>query len=199
MLETPSALETLIETLTVQVHGVLAAHPEGLSEHALIQRLAATDGPLAGADLKDPLALFRTHFLLFHVLYRLRDRLVAEEALDLEIGPLCIRCRPLDTIGRQALDRADPLRAYYLDLTHLQETDRAAVEALLDDFWQRLAAGESRQEDLATLGFESLPDRGTLRRRFRRLAMAHHPDRGGDAETFQRIQAAYARLARSLP
>lgn len=33
-----------------------------------------------------------------------------------------------------------------------------------------------------------------IRTAFRRLAMKHHPDRGGDPETFQKIQAAYEKL-----
>lgn len=192
----PPDLDAAIETLTDQVHGMLLAHPEGLSEHALIRRLSESGGPLGDADLQDPLSLFRTHFLLFHVLYRLRDRLVREEDTDIVIGPLEIRLRPALERGGSALDAPDPLRSYYLDLDHLNGTDRAGVEALLAGFWRRLAEGGDRQRDLEILGLDETADRATLRRRYRELAMRHHPDRGGEAETFQRIQAAYARLSR---
>lgn len=35
-----------------------------------------------------------------------------------------------------------------------------------------------------------------IRAAFRRLAMKHHPDRGGDPEEFQKIKAAYERLSK---
>jgi curved DNA-binding protein CbpA len=38
--------------------------------------------------------------------------------------------------------------------------------------------------------------RGELTRRYRKLAMECHPDRGGESEAFVRLQASYERLLR---
>ena len=49
---------------------------------------------------------------------------------------------------------------------------------------------------LAVLGLDGSADLDAAQRRYRELAMAHHPDRGGDAAQFQAIQEAIAILRR---
>jgi len=44
------------------------------------------------------------------------------------------------------------------------------------------------------LGLESGADDGAIRQAYKKLAMQHHPDRGGDAGRFQEIQEAYSIL-----
>lgn len=45
-----------------------------------------------------------------------------------------------------------------------------------------------------TLGVERTASEDEIKQAFRRLAMKHHPDRGGDAEHFKRIEEAYRTL-----
>lgn len=45
-----------------------------------------------------------------------------------------------------------------------------------------------------TLGVAADASFDEIRAAYRRLAMKHHPDRGGDIEDFRRIQAAYDAL-----
>ena len=52
------------------------------------------------------------------------------------------------------------------------------------------------QEALRLLGLEPGASPQTIKRAFRRLAKAHHPDLGGDAEAFHRLDAAYRLLLR---
>ncbi len=74
---------------------LLQAAPDGLAEYALIQQLKARhSGHLPNLPLTDKLVLFRTHFLLFNALYRLRDQLRQAQTYLLEISPLCIRLLP---------------------------------------------------------------------------------------------------------
>lgn len=185
---------------------ILSLHPEGLSEYDLLQRLRQDTPPapgMAAADtgvelgpgrFDDNHSLFRTHFLLFHHLYQLRDRLIGQQAGDLEIHTLCIRWLPPHGGNAQQLGQPDPLRAYYLDLSNLTDTTREDVDAMLGRFWSRFSRDERRQEALATLDLQEGADADAIRAQYRRLAMRHHPDRGGDAGRLQAINAAMAIL-----
>lgn len=177
------------------VDEVLRAHPEGLGEHALIRALRATGRvDFVRADLREPLRLFRTHFLLFHALYALRERWWAERRGHLEIAPLRIVLAPWRS-GSRGLARHDPLRDYYLNATHLQETTAEDVHALLQGFWKRLGGDRGRRKALAALGLHDPVDAATIKKTYRRLAMRVHPDRGGDGDRLQRLNAAMAVLA----
>ncbi len=163
---------------------------------ALMDRLEAAGHPLFDREARgEPAALYRAHFLLFHALYHLRPAL-AEAGLGLEIHCLCIRLYPLagPTHGDGTLIEADPLAAFYLDPQNLEGMDNAAVERLIADGLCRALGGGDRAEDLAELGLPPGARRAEIRRRYRRLAMRHHPDRGGDTATLQRINDAYQRL-----
>lgn len=47
----------------------------------------------------------------------------------------------------------------------------------------------------STLGIDRSADSETIKRAYRKLAAQHHPDRGGDTNKFQEIQAAYDTLS----
>lgn len=165
--------------------------PTGQTEHALIARLrAAGVAPFAEARLLEPLSLFQTHFVLFHCLYRLRDRLAAQgewlriDCLDIALEPLAAAAEEADGVPEQT----DPLRAWYLDLSRLETMDAAAVVALLGR--RACPGGGRRAQALEVLGLADPVDEPSIRRRYRQLAQRHHPDRGGDTATLQRINAA---------
>ncbi len=176
---------------------LLEASPDGLSEYELLLRLSRWEGRderLPG----DTLELFRSHFLLFHTLYRLRDQLHAEGRASLQISPLCIRLLPYQA-GQGGLSEAEPLRDYYLDLDHLRDTGAEDVEQMLGAFWVRLQGGEDRQRALATLELDAQAgelDLTIIRQRYRQLVSAHHPDRGGCTQHLQRINSAMETLQR---
>lgn len=176
---------------------VLRAHPAGVSEFELIQQLEATGQPgFEAGCLRDKLTLFQTHFFLFHTLYQLRDRLWAEQEARLDISALCIQLLPLETQGAAELAEHDPLRAYYLDISNLEQTSEQDIEDLLSQFWARFISNDERQEALAELELSDPVDWPTIKQQYRRLAMQHHPDRGGDEERLQAINAAMEMLAR---
>ena len=175
--------------LLQHIEQAVRAVPAGQTEHALIARLrSAGVAPFADARLLEPLSLFQTHFVLFHCLYRLRDRLYAQGEW-LRIHCLDIALEPLPAAADGVPAQADPLRAWYLDLSRLETMDAAAGVALL----ARRAppgGGGRRARALAELGLEEPADAAAIRRRYRELAQRHHPDRGGDTATLQRINAA---------
>lgn len=184
-----SALEAhILETLT--------AHPHGISEYDLIKALRNADpksfthGPLA-----DPITLFRVHFLLFHTLYRLRERLWQEQRGHLDINTLRIALQPYQP-GVAALAGYDPLRDYYLDLGNLRDTTADDVAELLGGFWKRMHAGDQRAAALAVLELRDPVDYAAIKKQYRQLAMRHHPDRGGDKAQLQALNHAMTVLDR---
>lgn len=179
------------------LYTILAQHADGIAEHRLLKQLQAERGEAFPDTLfRDRLAMFRAHFLLFHALYRLQEQLLADRAGLLEIDPRRIRLAPYVPPSLDALGEHDPMRDYYLDLSHLSDTTADDVEQMLGAFWVRYYAGSRRVEALATLGLGPGADLETAQRRYRTLAMQHHPDRGGDATRFHAIQEAIAILRR---
>ena len=182
--------------LMEQLLALLRQAPAGLGEHQLIRRLR--DGHctlIPNLPLTDKLVLFRTHFLLFNALYRLRDRLWQERSAHLEIDPLLIRLLPWRE-GAQALAGHDPLRAYYLDETRLRDTTEADVAHLLQSFWTRMHGGEEREAALELFGLDARADYPAIRLRYRQLVSQHHPDRGGSTTRLQSINKAMEILDR---
>ena len=186
------------QDLAEQVLQLLQNAPGGLAEYALIQQLKSRhSGHLPNLPLTDKLVLFRTHFLLFNALYRLRDRLWQEQTHLLEISPLCIRLQPYRA-GSSALSERDELRDYYLDMSHLQSTDERDVERLLTSFWTRMQGGDEKQAalELFELNNERPLDLPRIKQRYRQMVSLHHPDRGGSTERLQSINLAMEILER---
>lgn len=183
--------------LTDQLLQLLREAPEGISEFQLIQQLKARHSThVPNLPLTDKLVLFRTHFLVFNALYRLRDRLWEEGAAHLEIGPLQIRLSPY-MHGVQALGEQDALRAYYLDEKHLKETTERDVEKLLESFWTRMQGNEEKAAALALFELGDGPvDYALIKLRYRQLVSQHHPDRGGSTTRLQSINKAMEILER---
>jgi len=176
----------------------LKQHPEGLSEYTLLKKLKALGyfGFLSNRPAK-PDALYMAHFLLFHALYRLQKNNYYEKKGIIDIGPFNIRLRDYQS-GEAALTVSkDNLAAYYLDMANLDNTSRADVEALLDAFWREYARFDNREAALSELGLVDPVDELTIKETYRRLAMHHHPDRGGESKRLQAINAAYAHLCKS--
>jgi hypothetical protein len=186
------------QDLPEQVLALLLDAPDGISEYQLIQQLKQRRcSHVPNLPLTDRLVLFRTHFLLFNALYRLRDRLWQSRSHLLQINPLCIVLQPYAP-GSAALSERDGLRDYYLDLDNLRDTDERDVERLLASFWTRMQGGEEKQ---AALGLFELDDQtpidlARIKRRYRQLVSQHHPDRGGSTERLQSINKAMEILQR---
>lgn len=181
------------------VLATLAEHPAGLDEFSLIRALAqAFPASLFAAPdaLRDPLALFQTHFLLFHALYRLSDRLLAQQQ-ELEVHALHIRLLRRQS-GPEGLALADPLRSYYLDWAQWASTHSEDVERLLKGYRQGPFGVVRAEVDQALVLFgvaEPVTPR-QIKQRYRALVSAHHPDRGGDTGQVQTINAAFVILQR---
>ena len=140
----------------------------------------------------EQLQLFRVNFLIMNALYQLQAELW-QEGWWLVISTLDIRLEPLAKTPEASHGFAvgDNLRSYYLDWQVFWQTDRAEVEALLNRFWRAYDGEGHKAEALALFELNEGASQEAIRRRWRELALQHHPDRGGNAETFIRIRWAW--------
>lgn len=177
---------------------LLKERPAGISEHALLKWLHREGYiHLEDESFHDLVKLFRMHFLLFHRLYHLRDELHAEGRGSLCIHALSIRLLPY-TASHQGVVTDDPLRRYYLDLQNLEnDASETMLESMLAGFWSALsrsADASAQHRALQMLELDASASDKQIKQAWRRLAMRHHPDRGGDDETIKQLNSAVALL-----
>ncbi|MAD02601.1 MAG: molecular chaperone DnaJ [Pseudoalteromonas sp.] len=179
----------LLEQPVWKVHTLTSA----LSESGKIEQL---DNDLQ----KD---LFKRNFLVMNALYQLQTQLAPEQ--QLQIASLHI-----ELVNEQisnALENHDPLRDYYLDWQNY-DTTSDEIDAMLTDFWQRFSSYSpkrvilslSQQQLLELQQAWQLPtdfSEKQLQKRWRQLALKHHPDRQGCAIEFKKIQLEYEQLKAS--
>lgn len=192
-------LEQQVQHLLVAVEHELRRSSFGIDELSLIKKLQKPPWKLIGElEFHDTKKLYPVHFLLFHVLYRLRDTL-AEAGENLTISPMRISIERQDTIGGNGMPgTVDSLRSFYLDLSQY-ELPEDSINQMMDNFWAGYQGmGPGRPEALQAakvLGFDSVPDSFlTVKQAFRRAVMQAHPDRGGETEAIQSLNEAFAVL-----
>lgn len=194
-----SMLEQQIQHLLVAVEHELRSSTFGIDELNLIKKLQKPPWRLIGElEFHDTQKLYPVHFLLFHVLYRLRDTL-AQAGENLTISPMRISIERQDTVAGNGMPGSvDSLRHFYLDLSQY-ELPEDAINEMMDNFWAGYqGSGPGRPETLQAakvLGFDSVPDCFlTVKQAFRRAVMQAHPDRGGETEAIQSLNEAFAVL-----
>jgi hypothetical protein len=164
-----------------------------ISEYDLIHRLEANGSLFDVTGSSYHLSLFRKHFMVMNALYALQAELGAE-GIYLQISALNISISRGSEVsaGTHLADHVDvKLGAYYLDWHNYDVTGEEDVQRLLAGFWQRYAAVDKRQIALQVLGLETDVDWEQIREGYRRMAMQHHPDKGGDEKKFIEIREAY--------
>lgn len=193
--------------LEVDLLNILSGHPTGIAEHALLKQLSQAGYAVFTPSL-EPLELFQAHFLLFHILYRLADKWRQAGHGRLVIDCLNIHFQPdsdteLTSSDQTDLARDDSLKRYYLDYQHYRDTQTQDVVDLLDQFWKQLSGVSSASPseiEQAKLTLEiTEQDEISLEQvnlQYRKLCFIHHPDRGGDTQTFQKINQAAQLLKR---
>lgn len=185
-----SQFDDVVPYLKDRLRAILRESEE-MGEYALLKLLQQDKrvGPLLDTATGEPLALYRAHFLLFHALYLLADELAQSQQALLEVSPLVIRWCDYRA-GQQHLTQPDAVREYYFDWQNYEKTDAQEVDELIASFWVGLHRLDNRDDALAALGLTDPVDDETIRKVYQRLAMQHHPDRGGDDEKIQAINAA---------
>ena len=210
--------ELLVDTLSTQK----PLFQRGVSEYELIEILKkAPYRFFDDASLREPLMLFKTHFIVFHALYQLKRRWIEQGEGVLDIHTLNIKLNQesahsdknsthgdnykdkesQDKVG--AITEADALAEYYLDWGNFEKADRKSVDALLNAFWHRMASGNAHtveQEDIADAhALLGLPQDehvslSVLKRVYKKALQLVHPDKGGTQQEAQDVIHAYQLL-----
>lgn len=179
-----------LHALEQQLESLLRAAHEELSEYDLLQQLReAGIQPFSELEFHDSYALFQAHFILFHALHHLQARLHSNRIASISISPLRICWRDYEP-SQPGLTGHDPMAAYYLDLDNLHATNADKVTDMLGRFWSGMGDYDKRAQALQVLDLAEGADADTIRKRYRQLAMEHHPDRGGSKDRLQMINAA---------
>ncbi|HAG30734.1 MAG TPA: molecular chaperone DnaJ [Alteromonas macleodii] len=210
--------ELLVDTLSTQK----PLFQRGVSEYELIEILKkAPYHFFDDASLREPLMLFKTHFIVFHALYQLKRRWIEQGEGVLDIHTLNIKLNQESAHSDKnsthgdnykdkesqckvgAITEADALAEYYLDWGNFEKADRKSVDALLNAFWHRMASGNAHtfeQEDIAdahaVLGLpqDEHVSLSVLKRVYKKALQLVHPDKGGTQQEAQDVIHAYQLL-----
>ena len=190
---------------------------KGISEYALISLLQAPPFSLFDKScLSDQSTLFKTHFILFHCLYRLQKKYLMASKGYLEIHALRIQLNVFDgkhkatddELSRQNavnVSEQDELAKYYLDWSNYKTTDKE-IDTLRASFWERFVKGghdnlaNASSEDInAAKNQLAIPvgitlSRSVLKQYYRKALQLAHPDKGGCKERAQAVIASYKLL-----
>ncbi len=181
--------------LETKIWELLKLQPDGISEYELLRQLQNEPENDFGPDLfRDELKMYRAHFLLFHALYRLSDYFIQQQLATLDIHVLKIKIRPYEIRSSNSLSLPDPLQEHYLNLDNLRDTTLDDVKTLLGQFWTSYYADQKKPLALKVLGLKTGASKVDIEKRYRTLAMQHHPDRGGDEQKFLQLQQAISTL-----
>lgn len=183
----------MLNPLIPVILSLLREQTAGISEYELMQNLTGHEAYVGFAD-DDQLALFQKHFMIMNALYELQHQLWQDEQLFLVISPLQIQIlMPSENTNSSelALSETEKLSEYYRDWQNLENTNEQQVLELLSDFWQRFSSLDKRESAFEILELETDAAWQQIIESYRRLAVKHHPDKGGDPEMFIRIRQAY--------
>lgn len=179
---------------------ILKKSPSGISEFDILKALK--DLLPAFSQLADDnnLQLFRQHFLIMNALYQLQTSLWQDENLILDITATRITLFSASQVNLSdsttLSDSVDAkLAAYYLDWDEYEKTDINEVSRLLNSFFKGINLSGDRDAALKMLEIDgSNPSKADIKQQYRKLAQQHHPDRGGDQDTFIDLRQAYEYL-----
>jgi DnaJ-domain-containing protein 1 len=179
---------------------LLKKNLKGISEFDILNTLKDQFPEFNHLAENDNLQLFRQHFLIMNALYQLQTSLWQDEKITLSIHALQIKILPTDQLtdanGNELSNEVDvKLAAYYLDWNEYETTDEIEVSNLINSFYQRMNLAGDRQSALNILNIKTpAPSNIEIKQQYRKLVQKHHPDIGGNPETFIEIRQAYEQL-----
>ncbi len=186
--------------LLIALEDILRGADKGLREIEIINALDKHYHHIfPKRELSDSLTLFQTHFVLMNALHTLRIQLWQNENGHLDIGPIVIKLYPYNYLAHErSLDQPDHTSEYYLNWDNLAGTSKEDVEKLIWSFWEDMAADSFKDDALGTLNLTYPCTWQDIKIQYRRLAMQHHPDRGGSKQKLQEINEAFESLKKAF-
>lgn len=185
---------------------ILVVNGPALGEYELIQRLQQQDAfvsvvPTSVTAGAGTLILFKKHFLTMHCLYALQND-YTQRGLVLDVSALRVALSMDATITGEtasampgeSLRAEQVLKDFYADLEYFKAATQENVDELLRQFWQAYAKRGDAEQNLKTLELPANATWPDIQHAYRRLAQQSHPDKGGDAQTFAALSAAYNQL-----
>ena len=186
--------------LIATILNLLKRNLEGISEFNILKALKEQFPEFNQLAEDDNLQLFRQHFLIMNALYQLQASLWHDEKLALSISALQIKILPTKQLNHAegtelSINRDTKLAAYYLDWNEYEKTDEVEVSRLLNSFYQRMNSEGDKHSALNILKIDTpTPSKTEIKQHYRNLVKKHHPDAGGNPETFIEIRQAYEQL-----
>lgn len=207
--------ERLVPYCIESVAAVLTGADHPLMETELMKQL---DSFCKGDE-----SLYARHFSLYHVLYRIADEwgtrgyYLHRDCMRIRLIRLPLEgcCHYLPEEGRFCCIESpssmyctlhesfhlnpgkvpswDPLRDFYLNPDNIAFGRTRLFEKIHAGILVYAFRRGEVENALSVFGLEK-PDRKTVERRYRELALMHHPDRGGDESVMARINHAYGVL-----
>ncbi len=191
--DTPKAFSSLSTTKPTTA----LEDPEPLKEYDLIHRLSE---PQNGWSNISTVALFEKHFMARFCLYFIA-KYSTLLTLDIQLVAIHVELTSASThtthtthVGHVA---SPALEGFYFDWSQFNNVTPETVNNLLTDFWTRYTYNLTAIQDLALLNITTPLNALTLqniKQAYRLKAQKHHPDKGGNSETFYAIEQAYQRL-----
>lgn len=199
-----------IEQLIEIAHDFLAAQNAPVTERELLLELDQHHMWEGLGKSSAIIRQFQKHFLTMHALYRLQEA-VSNEDTRLEISPDWIFLRDLsnpdalkiehqddNVVARGEMDETEKvLRKYYLDLNQLKIYN-GSISTSPDDYARRYSSSQQNKEAYEALNLSTDASWMAVQSAYRQRTVQCHPDKGGNAQEFQRVQDAYQDLKRSL-
>lgn len=199
---------SIIKKLCTRICGaleiILERNNSPLKEYDLLKELSSDRFSIFPLDaLRDTHKLYQIHFLTFHCLHQLQARYLQQKKYHLHIHTLRIqRIRYQSRHNMLPTLEHDSTSDYYLDLNNLINTSQEDVQNLLNTFWDAYIDWSSIKNSLAILEIninriEEI-EMTDVKRNYKKLALLHHPDRGGSHEKIIEINRAYKQIKQFL-
>ncbi|RRJ23594.1 hypothetical protein EIK76_05905 [Rheinheimera mesophila] len=194
----------LQDDLVAALEAFLLSRQGEISEQELLHQLKAFF-PEPRSLAVDSL-LFQQHFVLYHHLFVLQAQWRQEQVALLHIGYAKVMVYTVTALPDNAValwQEQQDKAAYYLDWQNMRAMTDDKLQALLDEFWKKLALHQQNQAlDTGALRQKwqlNQPYSVTqLKKVYRQQALRLHPDKGGDAAAFQLLQQEYQWLLAEL-
>ena len=202
-----AAIDNILESAISAATAVVASRLSEAAEvkiHELVQQVA---GEVQYSwSTNSMVALYQKLFLTQAAIARLFVQYEIEQKYQIQLTLVSVRRLPRivgatensqDSVELAATDTAYlPNLTFFADLENFYSASPESVAELMEGFWCQYDDYVSTAPALEVLGLREGASWQAIKARYRELASAHHPDKGGDTQQFIAIRSAFEQLKR---